>query len=119
MLEGSHAQLVVQHLTLQKTHQALFNRENRTKNDQSLLFDGKAQVLSSDEFTTKIQVAHQKREDEALKQAENAQRRESRKQIQAQIEEEWKVIKAEHEKAVEEHLAQCAALKNQDIPKKN
>ena len=50
MLEGSHAQLVVQDLTLQKTHQALFNRENRTKNDRSLLFDGKAQVLSSNKF---------------------------------------------------------------------
>ena len=119
MLEGSHAQLVVQDLTLQKMHQALFNRENRTKNDRSLLFNGKAQVLSSDEFTTKIQVAHRRCKDKALKRAENAQKRESRKQVQSQIEEEWKVIKAEHEKAVEEHLAQCETLKNQGIPKKN
>ena len=64
-------------------------------------------------------MAHQKREDEALKRAENAQRRESRKQVQSQIEEEWKVIKAEHEKAVKDHLAQCETLKNQGIPKKN
>jgi hypothetical protein len=53
MLEGSHAQLVLQNLTLQKTHQALYNKENRSKNDRTLLFDGKAQVLSSDEFTAK------------------------------------------------------------------
>ena len=53
------------------------------------------------------------------RQAENAQRRQSRKEIQAQLEEEWKQIKMAHETAIEEWSAQCQNLKDQGIPKKN
>ena len=117
-LEGSHAQLVLQNLTLQKTHQA-YNKENRSKNDRTLLFDGKAQVLSSDDFTAKVSNAAERREAEITRRAENAQRRQSRKEIQAQLEEEWKQIKMAHETAIEEWSAQCQNLKDQGIPKKN
>jgi hypothetical protein len=119
MLEGSHAQLVLQNLTLQKTHQALFNKENQSKNDRTLLFDGKAQVLSSDDFTDKVSNATERREAEITRRVENAQRRQSRKEIQAQLEEEWKQIKTAHETAIEEWSAQCQNLKDQGVPKKN
>jgi hypothetical protein len=119
MLEGSHAQLVLQNLTLQKTHQAFFNKENWSKNDRTLLFDGKAQVLSSDDFTDKVSNATERREAEITRRVENAQRRQSRKEIQAQLEEEWKQIKTAHETAIEEWSAQCQNLKDQGVPKKN
>ena len=118
MLEGAHAQLVVQNLSLQKLNQALFNKENRKTNDRALLFDGRAQVLSSDSFTAKISDAAQKRDAEVSKRAENAQTRASRRQAMEELEEEWGRIKAEHEEAVRAWSAICDGLRAKGVPKK-
>lgn len=118
MLEGAHAQLIVQNLSLQKLNQALFNKENRKTNDRALLFDGRAQVLSSDTFTAKISDAAQKRDAETAKRAENAQMRVARKQAMDALEEEWGHIKAEHEEAVRAWSVICDGLKAKGVAKK-
>jgi len=87
MLEGTHAQLVVQDIHLHKTQWALHNKEYWRKNDQALLFDRQAQVLSSDEFHAKLQgmkdksnaVEAQKMKSVAVQEAGRAVRQKSRK----------------------------------------
>ncbi|KAF8156974.1 hypothetical protein B0H34DRAFT_634206, partial [Crassisporium funariophilum] len=119
IIEGAHAQLVVQNLHLGKTMQALNKRENKKKNDRSLLFNGKAQVLSSDEFTAQVLAQTSRREEEAATRKKNAEARVAKKSAQDTIENEWKRIKANHEKDVEAWQLECQRLTDAGVLKRN
>ena len=54
VIDGGNTKLVIQNLHFHKTNTTLNKHKNRSKNDYSLLFDGKAQVLSSEEFVAKV-----------------------------------------------------------------
>ncbi|KAG6815629.1 hypothetical protein H0H87_012811 [Tephrocybe sp. NHM501043] len=97
MLEGTLAQLVLQNFHLHKTSQALFNCETCKKNDQSLLFNSKAQVLPSDEFQQKIQEQAEQKEAEVAQKVKNAELRGIRKDVLAAVEQEWLKIKQDYD----------------------
>jgi hypothetical protein len=119
VIEGAHAQLVYQNLHLQKTNNALNNNEKRKKNDRALLFDGKAQVLSSSEFHTKVVQQNAAREAAAADKTTRADARATRKNALAVIEEEWSVIKSNHVKNLEAWEAECQRLNSENVPKRS
>ncbi|KAG6843795.1 hypothetical protein H0H87_000395, partial [Tephrocybe sp. NHM501043] len=97
MLEGTQAQLVLQNLHLHKTLQTLFNHKTHKKNDWSLLFNGKVQVLSSDKFWQKIQEQAEQKEAEVAQKVKNAKLRGMRKDALAAMEQERLKIKQDHD----------------------
>ena len=119
VIEGAHAQLVYQNLHLQKTINALNNKENHKKNNRALLFDGKAQVLSSDEFHAKVVEQNATRDAAVAERARNADARLAKKNALAAIEEEWGKIKADHEKNVEAWESDCQRFAAENIPKRS
>ncbi|KAG5352871.1 hypothetical protein C0989_012401 [Termitomyces sp. Mn162] len=98
---------------------ALFNHENHKKNDHALLFNGEAQVLSSDKFFQKVEEQAKCKEPEAVQKAKNAELREVREDVLAIVEEEWLRIKVNHGANVKVWEAKCIKLASQEVPKKN
>jgi hypothetical protein len=119
MLEGTHAQLVVQDIHLHKTQRALHNKEHWRKNDRALLFDGQAQVLSSDEFRAKLQGMKDKSTAEEARKTKSAAIREAGRAVRAEVEEKWKEIQAQQAKDLEEWKQECQRLAEDGVPKKN
>ncbi|KAG6815184.1 hypothetical protein H0H87_004338 [Tephrocybe sp. NHM501043] len=97
---------------------ALNKKEKQKKNDRSLLFDGKAQVLSSDKFLAEMTHQAERREAETAQKAKNAKTWASRREAVAQVEEEWKKIKEMHDVNVQAWEAECKALASEGHPKK-
>ncbi|KAF8893200.1 hypothetical protein CPB84DRAFT_1732307 [Gymnopilus junonius] len=119
IIEGAHAQLVIQNIHLQKSNAALNKQEQRKKNDRALLFNGKGQVLTSDEFRAKIREQNAAREAATAEKMKKADARLARKNAMAVVEEEWARIKQDHEQAVKAWEIECQKLKDQNIPKRS
>ncbi|KAG6809803.1 hypothetical protein H0H92_014685 [Tricholoma furcatifolium] len=118
IIEGAHAQLVVQNLHLQKLNGALHKKETRKKNDRALLLDEKAQVLSSDEFLAQLTHQVERQEEEAAQRARNAETRASKREVIAHVEEEWMRIKEAHAANVSAWETECQKLGLEGVPKK-
>ncbi len=110
MLEGAHAQLTYQNLHLEKMNYALKNKEERTKNNRALLFDGTAQVLSSTEFEDKIKEQKKKASDKEKQKEENAEKRCTARRKREEREAQWEQIKANHKARLAEWTAECQKL---------
>ncbi|PPR01047.1 hypothetical protein CVT26_015689, partial [Gymnopilus dilepis] len=119
IIEGAHAQLVLQNLHLQKANQALNKQENKKKNDRALLFAGRAQVLTSQEFRAKVAEQNAAREAAAAEKAKKADARLAKKNAMVLIEEEWARIKHDHEQAVKAWEIECQKLKDENVPKRS
>ncbi len=119
MLEGAHAQLTYQNLHLEKMNYALKNKEERTKNDRALLFDGTAQVLSSTEFENKIKEQKKKAADKEKQKEENAEKRCAARRKRDELEARWDQIKVNHEARLAEWTEECRKLADQGVPKRD
>jgi hypothetical protein len=101
IIEGQNAQLIVQHMGLDRMNQTLHKKENRKKADCAILFPG-----GNGRHLTDAEVIQQKRQLEMEKEQEEAEKesrravRESRRAEKKRINEEWKVMLEEHEAAV-------------------
>jgi hypothetical protein len=123
IIESSHAQLVVQDLILHQQNQALQVKENKKKEDRTILFpSGKGRCLTDEAFARKIEALTEWMEREEREKLERANTRAQKRALKDAIKAQWKVAKAEWEQRKEEHeklisqlLAQGTACK--DLPK--
>ena len=119
IIQGAHAQLVVQNLHLRKLNVALNTNEGKKKNERTILFEGKGQLFTSDTFFQKVEDQKAKKEAAAAKKISNAASRVARKEAQAKLDAEWARLKKNHEEASNAWKLTCEALKEQRIPKKS
>ena len=120
IIQGAHAQLVVQNLHLQKLNVALnANEGKKKKNECAILFEGKGQLFTSDNFFQKVEDQKAKKEAAAAKKISNAASWVARKEAQAKLDAEWARLKKNHKEASNAWKLTCDALKEQQIPKKS
>ena len=119
IIQGAHAQLVVQDLHLRKLNVALNTNEGKKKNERAILFEGKGQLFTSDAFFKKVEDQKAQKEAAAAKKISSAASRAVRKEAQANLDAEWIRLKKTHEEATNAWKLTCGSLKEQRIPKKN
>jgi hypothetical protein len=118
MLEGTSAQLVFQHMYLNKLNEALHAKESRKKDDRAVLFAGKAVALTADEFEEKLKAAAQRKADEAMEKEQRATTWASRKDARSALGAQWEAMRSAHTAAVEKWQAECEQLTMQGVSKK-
>jgi uncharacterized glyoxalase superfamily protein PhnB len=113
--EGREAQLIVQHAELTKLNQSLHAKENRPKDDRTILFPGGfGRHLTDSEFGQQLEAQNQRKAEKAAEKARKKGLSEANKAARAAVDAEWKEIIAEH-KAVEAWEVECARLKEAGI----
>ena len=117
MVEEANAQLVLQHMILEKLNELLQLKENRKKNNCSTLFNRKGIVLT-DEFETEIKQQKEHREQQQVQKERNHQLQALKKNVKAVIEAQWEEVKRDHKKAVERWQTEYKMLETHDIYKK-
>ncbi|RXW14228.1 hypothetical protein EST38_g11623 [Candolleomyces aberdarensis] len=119
VIEGAHAQMIVQNLHLNKLNSALHGKEKQRKSNRTLIIDStKGQVYTSDEVSQGL-LAQEKRKQQKLDDKKaRARMRAAKKDAQAKLEEEWTKIKAHHEQNVAEWKGACEKLQQQAVAKK-
>ncbi|KDQ09419.1 hypothetical protein BOTBODRAFT_117181 [Botryobasidium botryosum FD-172 SS1] len=119
IIEGSHAQLVVQNLYLAKLNKALHSSEQR-KDDRTRLFpDGKGRHLTASGFRSLKRAQEKKRKDRLEAQRKGAIYHEEKRAAKEEAEAAWKVICEEHKEAIRAWDIERARLIAQGVMKKN
>lgn len=93
VIECNNAQLLYQNFHLQKTNCALNLKENKGKQDCTVLLDNEGQVFSSDSFMEKLERLETVRREKAAVKTRNTDARSTRKEAMAAVEREWIRIK--------------------------
>jgi Tfp pilus assembly protein FimV len=119
MEEGMAAQLVVQNLTLTKLNEALNRKENKKKNDRTVLFNGRGLCLTADEIRDRLVAMAQQREDEAAEKEQRVTDRTAKRNQRATFEAEWANMKHAHEVEVKGWEEKCVQLGAEGFPKKD
>ena len=119
MLESQSAQLIFQHMFLDKQNEALNSKQNRKKDDHTMLFDGKAVALTADEFEEKLRTVAQQKAEEAAEKEQRAINRATRKNARSAINAQWDELKAAHAAAILAWEAEGAHLTEEGIAKQN
>ncbi|KAH6904828.1 hypothetical protein BKA70DRAFT_1108807 [Coprinopsis sp. MPI-PUGE-AT-0042] len=122
IIEGAHAQLVVQDMILNKQNQTLEAKGKKKNDDRTILFPGGyGRCLTSDEFTALVDAqaaALDKKAEEKRKRAELRQQKRSRKDLVdsrwREAQEKYKDLKAKHEEQCRALLA--AGTRKRDLP---
>ncbi|KAF8532455.1 hypothetical protein JB92DRAFT_2688750, partial [Gautieria morchelliformis] len=120
IIEGTHAQLVIQNLHLSKLQQVLQTKENKKKTDRTKLFpQGKGRHLTAETFIQALEMAEKVKKDGVREKEQRKEQRVANKEAKAAAEAEWKSICERHELAVKEWQVRCEELTAQDCPKKD
>lgn len=107
VIECNNAQLLYQNLHLYKTNHALNLKENKGKQDCTVLLDNEGQVFSSDSFIKKLEQLDRARREKAAVKTRNADARSARKEAMAAVEKEWVRIKEQHDVDVKAWEVKC------------
>jgi hypothetical protein len=125
IMEAQGAQLVVQHLHLDKLNQQLHERETKKDDDRGhVLFpEGKGRVLTDDIVIEAERAAEQERERKKHAKYASKEARAAKKRERAHAEVEWEGIKRRHELAVAAWERDCEQLttsgtRKKDLPKR-
>ncbi|KAH6907754.1 hypothetical protein BKA70DRAFT_343884 [Coprinopsis sp. MPI-PUGE-AT-0042] len=122
IIEGAHAQLVVQDMILNKQNQTLEAKGKKKNNDRTILFPGGySRCLTSDEFTALVDAqaaALDKKAEEKRKRAELRQQKRSRKDL---VDSRWREAQEKYRDLKAKHEEQCRALlaagtRKRDLP---
>ncbi|KAJ7722617.1 hypothetical protein B0H16DRAFT_348353, partial [Mycena metata] len=123
IIEEANATMIFQNVGLKKMKEALHQQEEKAATDRARLFKGRAQVLSSDEFTNQVKDMNTaKKLKDAGKEAKRVAR-ERKKELREELEKEWAQMKERHVAAVEIWSQECSELlaaktKKKDLPPK-
>ena len=115
---------MIQNAHLNKLNQVLHTRENKKKNDRTVLFaKGYGWHLTSEETIQLVKDQKERKEKEAAELEQRRVARVDRKAAKAALEEQWKDIVRKHNEALEEWMAECnklraEGLRAKDLPKK-
>jgi hypothetical protein len=124
MEESREAQIIIQHAYLTKANESLFAKENKKKDDRTVLFEkGMGRHLTDPQFAELLQKHEREKQEAAANKQQRKAGREAGKAARAALEAEWKVMVANHEKDVAEWKVQCERLRAEnmrarDLPKK-
>ena len=111
MDESKNAQLVIQHTQLQKLKQTIIAKEEKEKENCTMVFKkGLGQHLTDPELIQAITNQEQKKEAEVQAKGQRMAIKEARRAAKA-AENEWKTIKAAHESAVTAWKLACTELR--------
>jgi hypothetical protein len=119
VIERNNAQLLYQNLHLYKTNRALNLKENKGKQDRTVLLDNEGQVFSSDSFMKKLEQLDTARREKAAVKARNADARSARKEAMAAVEKEWARIKEQHDVDMKAWEVECQQLTSEKVPKRS
>ncbi|GBE85904.1 hypothetical protein SCP_0804280 [Sparassis crispa] len=116
MAKGRNAQIVIQNMELLKYKESLHAKENKKKDDRTVLFPGgHGRHLTEPEFTEQLSEQSERKEAEAVEKNKRKDERATQKKVKADAEEEWKVIQAEHQKAMDDWKAECERLQSENV----
>jgi hypothetical protein len=118
MLEGTSAQLVFQNLLLAKLNETLHIKENKKKDDRTILFEGKAVALTADEFEAKLRMMAQKRAADAAEKEQRAATRATKKDARTALESRWEEMKKAHALEIQAWGSECAKQMAEGVPKR-
>ncbi|KAJ7195477.1 hypothetical protein GGX14DRAFT_377056 [Mycena pura] len=123
ILEEANATMVFQNVGLKKMKEALHQQEEKAVTDRARLFKGKAQVLSSDEFTNQVKEMNTARRVKDAGKEANKVARLRKKELREEMEKEWAQMKERHVAEVEAWSQTCSELlaaktKKKDLPPK-
>ncbi|PPQ88339.1 hypothetical protein CVT25_012553 [Psilocybe cyanescens] len=120
IIEGSRATMVVQNLHLQKLNAALYGKETEKTSTRTLVIDSsKGQVYSGDAIQEEIHAQEERKKVKAAEKKSKAEGRAAKKEAQTKLENEWKVMKATHKKAMKLWKINCDKLSGEGVPKKH
>ncbi|EGN96639.1 hypothetical protein SERLA73DRAFT_154134 [Serpula lacrymans var. lacrymans S7.3] len=117
---GQNAQIVIQDLTLRKLNKTL-NKNNKKKgSDQTKLYPkGNGCHMMERQFVDELRQDQAQRNEKAREKAQRKTNREARKGEGAELEEQWKAIKEQHNAAVKAWEAECKQLEVEGVRKKD
>ena len=120
IIEGAHAQLVVQNLFVEKQSKALNTKETRKEKDCTMLFtDGKGRHLTDLEWIAAVEKNEADKIKEAAEKTRRARAREAKKLAKETAEGEWKRILEEYQNELQAWQEKCEELTAQKVLKKN
>ncbi|KAH7908110.1 hypothetical protein BJ138DRAFT_1013419 [Hygrophoropsis aurantiaca] len=120
IIEGTHAQLVVQNIFTMKQSQALHGKENRKETDRTKLFpEGKGRHLTSEGFMNEVDRSESARKEKLAAKEQRKSGRAEKKSEKAAIETEWKRLLDEHTLAVDAWENECQKQTDAGVLKKN
>ena len=98
IIEGAHAQLVIQNLHQKRLHETLHTKEKKKSSRQSRLFAGwKGCHLTRDEFMMAVDEVEQTKEDEENARSACKKAAKDRKSAKEANEEKWQDMLKEHD----------------------
>lgn len=124
IIEGAHAQLVIQNLHLNKQNETIHAKETAKEDDRTKLFPGgRGRLLTGDEFhEEQVNAKQQKKAKEAEKKRKKTKQDQAKtkKQVKA---ERWKEVQEQHDANVAAWKIEIETLVSQgtlkkDLPKK-
>lgn len=120
VIEGCHAQLIVQDMHLRKVNQALKSKEEKKSEGRkdTITFDKGGNVFTSDEWWEQLVKNKERQDREAAEKSTRASARELNRAARAAAEGEWRLIKELHERKVRDWEKEVERTKEQNIPKK-
>lgn len=121
--EDNGAQLVIQHLHMNKLTESLHGKENKEPSTRSQFPSGHGRVLTDENFVLDAEADSDKRASEKDAKEQRKVSREARKVRKAEIEEIWKRWMDQHERALTAWETECADLRAsgtrpKDLPKR-
>ncbi|KAF8588768.1 hypothetical protein K439DRAFT_1613271 [Ramaria rubella] len=122
MLEGAHAQMVVQNLHLEKLQSALKGKESKAskKTDHTKLFpDGKGRHMTNIAFIETLEHAQTMQKEEAAMKGQRKAKRADAKAVKEALEACWQEMKKAHESAVESWKTECKKQTKEGVLKKD
>ena len=119
VIERNNVQLLYQNLHLYKTNRPLNLKENKGKQDHTMLLDNEGQVFSSDSFMKKLEQLDRARREKAAVKTRNADVRSAKKEAMAAVEKEWVRIKEQHNIDMKAWEVECQWLVSEKVPQKS
>ncbi|KAG2107768.1 hypothetical protein BD769DRAFT_1500774 [Suillus cothurnatus] len=120
IIEGAHAQLIVQGLLCAKQSQSLYAQEMKKKTDRAKLFlEGKGRHLTDESFTQELERVEQEKQGKEAKKDKQKASRAAKRSEKASIEAEWCKLQEKHIDDVAKWVAVCKELGAKNVPKKN
>lgn len=118
IIEGAHAQLIIQNLHQKKLHETLHAKEKKKTRWFRLFAGRKGHHLTSDEFMTAVGNVEQAKEDKDRAKSYHQKQAQDLKIAREANEKKWKEMLEKHDTAVRNWVAECAELMRKNVLKR-
>ncbi|PCH43358.1 hypothetical protein WOLCODRAFT_76096 [Wolfiporia cocos MD-104 SS10] len=120
IIEGAHAQLVIQDMYGEKLNQALYTKEHRSETDRTKLFpEGRGRHLNNVGFIEELDRVDKVRRKSSEAKGQRKMAKQQKKVEKELIEPRWKGILTQHKRAVDGWKQECERLIMEGVAKKD